>query len=1066
MKALIINACALDQIISQGTHKAEMMLSGPVKCFDVQCIPSKDASPLPLLPVNSIKTGFYFHGQQSYGGRVHFSGKTSIQMSRTKSHNSGIFFDRRQILGQLYTPILKGRRYLAKVHASSSSTTNTDGSKKSSQYSKEKSEDYISRFLREKPSEIEQKFLIGDKFYTLREREKLKTSVLKRIKNALSELANKSVPNDIQAQEGIKNASSELKGSLLSEDIQETEESEEKHHGAPTGDIDKEIPSRPVYLKDLLRQYKGELYVPEEAFKYHASEVGEFNSRLETFPKMRLEDLLKVMRANQIEMLTSRAIQNPEGVYVYRDFIIDLKEFPGEKSLQRKKWTIHLSEEEAQTVLREYSGPQREVERVLTPYVVPPSVMPHSVASSISSRVMIELTMITSVITAVAFTVGGLVSAMVFAVTGLLSVIAVNFVWPVAFSLLEVVAVLLLRCAETAWRMLARVGSMNPLGNFPKASAFLASGGFWALLQAVFFIVVIIITMAVLIRFTLIRRPKDFRKWDIWQAIEFGQSKPHARVEGSTGVTFKDVAGIDEVVGELKELVRYLKNPELYNKMGTKAPHGVLLTGPPGCGKTLVAKAIAGEAGVPFYQMAGSEFVEVLVGVGAARVRDLFKRAKVNKPSVVFIDEIDALGAMRHGVSGQSNGEKYDAGAQERETTLNQLLIELDGFDTGQGVIFLGATNRMDLLDPALLRPGRFDRKIKVSPPGAKGRLEILKVHANRVKLSPSVDLSIYANNLPGWSGAELAQLLQEAALVAVRHGHDSILQSDMNKAVDRLTLGPERMGVEEISPFLWRRATAEVGIALASHLLRRVENAHVECCDRISIIPRGETLSRTIFNRLDEEAYIFERRPQLLHRMQVMLGGRAAEEVMYGRNTSTASLTYLPDASWLARKIISIWNMENPMVIHGEAAPWKRDPGFTGPPLNFEGSLYDDYGLYEKSLNYNLDDDIVLRTEKLVNDMYQQIFRLVQRYHAALAKAVYVIMEMQEITGADLDIIIDQYPADTPVHLVEEEDNPGSLLPRVGVKQTIPLEASESSTIPWKKTSHEEEKLSSKTVT
>lgn len=1042
-----------------------MMITGPMKCFDVHCIPSKDANPHPLLPVNIIETGFYFHGQKSYGGRVHFSGKRSIQMSKTKSHNRGIFFDRREILGQVYTLIPKERRYLAKVHASSSSTTNTDESQNSSQYSKKKPEDYISRLLREKPSEIEPKILIGDKFYTLSEREKLKVSV--RIKNALNELGSKLVPNYIQAQEQIRNALSELTSKLLSKDTQETEQREEEHHGASSVDIDKETPSRPVYLKDLLRQYKGELYVPEEAFKFHASEVGEFNRRLETLPKMHLEDFLKAMRANQIEMLTSRAVQTPEGVYVYRDFIIDLKELPAEKSLQRKKWTIHLSEEEAQAVLGEYSGPQREVERLLTPYVVPPPVMPHPVASSISSRVMIELTMITSVVTAAAFTVGGLVSAMVFAVTGLLAVIAIDFVWPLAFSLLKVVAVLLLRCVKKAWTILARVGSIGGfLGRYPEASVFLASGGFWALIQAIFFIVVVIIAMAVLIRFTLIRRPKDFRKWDIWQAIEFGQSKPHARVEGSTGVTFRDVAGIDEVVEELQGLVRYLRNPESYTKMGTKAPHGVLLTGPPGCGKTLVAKAIAGEAGVPFYQMAGSEFVEVLVGVGAARVRDLFKRAKVNKPSVVFIDEIDALGAARHGVSGQSNVENYDAGAQERETTLNQLLIELDGFDTGQGVIFLGATNRMDLLDPALLRPGRFDRKIKVSPPGAKGRLEILKVHANRVKLSPSVDLSVFSNNLPGWSGAQLAQLLQEAALVAVRNGHDSIVQSDMNNAVDRLTLGPERKGVEQISPFLWRRATAEVGIALASHLLRRLENAHVECSHRISLIPRGETLSRVIFNQIDEEGYIFERRPQLVYRMQVMLGGRAAEEVMYGHNTSTASLRYLQDASWLARKIISIWNMENPMVIHGEAAPWTRAPGFSGPPLNFEGSLYDDYDLYEESLNYDLDNDIVLRTEKLLNDNYQHIFTLIKQYHAALAKAVYVIMEMREITGDDLDVIIDQYPADTPVALVEEEDNPGSLPPRVGVQQMLPLEASESSTISWKKkTSHEEEKLSSKTI-
>lgn len=1048
-----------------------MMLAGPMKCFDVQCRPSKDASPLPLLPVNSIKTDFYFHGQQSYGGRVYFSGKRSIRMSK-RSCNRGIFFDRRDILGQVYTVIPNERRHLAKIHASSSSTTNTDESKKSSQYSKEKSEDYISRLLREKPSEIEQKFLIGDKFYTSRERENLKASVQKRIKNAFSEFASKLVPIDIQFQERIRNGFSEFTSKLLSKDIKETQQSEEKQHGASSGDIDNEIPSNAVYLKDLLRQYKRELYVPEEAFKFHTSEMGEFNSRLETLPKMHLEDFLKAMRANQIEMLTSRAVQNPEGVYVYRDFIIDLKELPAEKSSQRKNWTIHLSEEEAQAVLGEYSGPQREVERLLTPYIVPPPVMPHPVASSISSRVMIELTMITSVVTAAAFTVGGLLSAMVFAVTGLLAVIAIDFVWPLVFSLLKVVTVLLVSCVEKVWNILVRVVTMGGiLGRYPEISVFLASGGSWALLQAAFCIVITIMAMTVIMRFTLARKPKDFRKWDIWQAIEFGQSKPQARVEGSTGVTFKDVAGIDEVVGELQELVRYLRNPEVYSKIGTKAPHGILLTGPPGCGKTLVAKAIAGEAGVPFYQMAGSEFVEVLVGVGAARVRDLFKRAKVNKPSVVFIDEIDAVGAMRQGVSAdnnednEDNGEEYDAGAQERETTLNQLLIELDGFDTGQGVIFLGATNRSDLLDPALLRPGRFDRKIKVSPPAEKGRLDILKVHANRVKLSPSVDLSVYANNLAGWTGAQLAQLLQEAALVAVRHGHDSIVQSDMNKAVDRLTMGPEREGIEQISPFLWRRATGEVGTALASHLLRRLENARVESCNRISVIPHGDTLARSIFNQLDEDAYIFERRPQLLHRLQVMLGGRAAEEVMYGRNTSTVSLRYLSDASWLARKIISIWNLENPMVIHGEAAPWKRTPGFTGPPLKFEGSLYDDYGFYESPLNYNLENDIVLRTDKLLNDMYQNIFTLIQHYHAALAKAVYVLIEMQEITGDDLDVIIDQYPADTPVHLVEEEENPGSLPPRVGGQQMVPLETSDSSAIYWKKTSHGEEKLSSKSV-
>ncbi|KAF2585279.1 hypothetical protein F2Q70_00034986 [Brassica cretica] len=295
---------------------------------------------------------------------------------------------------------------------------------------------------------------------------------------------------------------------------------------------------------------------------------------------------------------------------------------------------------------------------------------------------------------------------------------------------------------------------------------------------------------------------------------------------------------------------------------------------------TLVAKAIAGEAGVPFYQMAGSEFVEVLVGVGSARIRDLFKRAKVNKPSVIFIDEIDALATRRQGIFKENSDQSYNAATQERETTLNQLLIELDGFDTGKGVIFLGATNRRDLLDPALLRPGRFDRKIRIRPPNAKGRLDILKIHASKVKMSDSVDLSSYASNLPGWSGAKLAQLVQEAALVAVRKTHSSILQSDMDDAVDRLTVGPTRIGLELGHEGQCRRATTEVGVAITSHLLLRYEDAKIERCDRISIIPRGQTLSQVVFHRLDDESYMFGRRPQLLHRLQPTDPGRWDSEI------------------------------------------------------------------------------------------------------------------------------------------------------------------------------------------
>ncbi|KAI7994439.1 hypothetical protein LOK49_LG11G02838 [Camellia lanceoleosa] len=281
----------------------------------------------------------------------------------------------------------------------------------------------------------------------------------------------------------------------------------------------------------------------------------------------------------------------------------------------------------------------------------------------------------------------------------------------------------------------------------------------------------------------------------------------------------------------------------------------------------------------------------------------------------------------RQGIFSGSTNDLYNAATQERETTLTQLLIELDGFDTGKGVIFLGATNRMDLLDPALLRPGRFDHKIRIRPPNAKGRLEILKVHARKVKLSDSVDLSIYAQNLPGWTGAKLAQLLQEAALVAVRRGHNSILQSDVDDAVDRLT-----------------------------------------------------TLSQVVFHRLDDESYMFERQPQLLHRLQVLLGGRAAEQVIYGRDTSRASVNYLADASWLARKIITIWNLENPMVIHGEPPPWRKRNKFVGPRLDFDGSLYDDYGLIEPPVNFNLDDEVAKRTEELMSDMYGTTVALLRR--------------------------------------------------------------------------------------
>ncbi|KAL2551098.1 FtsH extracellular protease family [Forsythia ovata] len=866
---------------------------------------------------------------------------------------------------------------------------------KASQNSDVEKEDFVTKVLRENPSQVEPKYLIGNRLYTLTEKESLsKKGFDSRFFEILRRL-------NLKALVGRNGKESKIDANLVKSDG--------------------------VYLKDILREYKGKLYVPEQVFGINLSEEEEFDRNLKELPKLSYEDFQKYLKSDKIKLVSFKEDSGVSyGNYGYRDFVVDLKEIPGEKSLHRTKWAMKLGEDQARALLEEYQGPRYEIEKQMMSYVGKLPEYPHPVASKISSRMMVELGVLTAAMAAAAVVVGGFLASAIFAATSFVFAAAVYVLWPIAKPFLKLFFSLVFGVLERVWDKLADI--FGDGGIFTKMYEVYTFGGVSASLEMLKPIMLVFLTMVLLVRFTLSRRPKNFRKWDIWQGIEFSQSKPQARVDGSTGVTFNDVAGIEEAVEELQELVRYLKNPELFDKMGIKPPHGVLLEGPPGCGKTLVAKAIAGEAGVPFYQMAGSEFVEVLVGVGSARIRDLFKRAKVNKPSVIFIDEIDALATRRQGIFRESTDHLYNAATQERETTLNQLLIELDGFDTGKGVIFLGATNRMDLLDPALLRPGRFDRKIRIRPPNAKGRLEILKVHGRKVKLSDTVDLTSYANNLPGWSGAKLAQLLQEAALVAVRKKHNAILQSDMDDAVDRLTVGPKRVGIELGHQGQCRRATTEVGTALTAHLLRRFENANVERCDRISINPRGQTLSQVVFHRLDDDTYMFERRPQLLHRLQVLLGGRAAEEIIFGRDTSKASVNYLADASWLARKIITIWNLENPMVVHGEPPPWRKKPKFVGPRLDFEGSLYDDYDLIEPPVNFKLDDDIAKRTEELMHNMYGKTVALLRRHGAALLKTVKVLLNQKEIHGDEIEFIIDNYPPQTPTSLILEEGDPGSL--------------------------------------
>ena len=350
----------------------------------------------------------------------------------------------------------------------------------------------------------------------------------------------------------------------------------------------------------------------------------------------------------------------------------------------------------------------------------------------------------------------------------------------------------------------------------------------------------------------------------------FGRSRARRYEPSGEKATFADVAGIDEAKEELSEVVDFLRNPEKYGKLGGRIPHGVLLAGPPGTGKTLLARAVAGEAAVPFFSMAASEFVEAIVGVGAARVRDLFKEAKENAPAIVFIDELDAIGRSRtSGIAG------FSGGNDEREQTLNQILTEMDGFDSATSVIVIGATNRPDVLDAALLRPGRFDRRIAVQPPDRGGREAILRVHTRGVPLAPDVDLARIAATTPGMVGADLANLVNEAALLAARRSHERVDESDFTDALERIVLGAERQVMMSLED---RRRTAyhESGHAIVGMLTKGADPVR-----KVSIIPRGMALGVT-FAAPDSDRFNYLR-PEVQAKINVALGGRAAEEVVFG---------------------------------------------------------------------------------------------------------------------------------------------------------------------------------------
>jgi cell division protease FtsH len=412
------------------------------------------------------------------------------------------------------------------------------------------------------------------------------------------------------------------------------------------------------------------------------------------------------------------------------------------------------------------------------------------------------------------------------------------------------------------------------------------------------------------------------------QALSFGRSKHKIYDRKELKTTFHDVAGVDEAKAELVEIVDFLKNPRKYQRLGGRIPKGVLLVGPPGTGKTLLARAVAGEADVPFFTLSGSEFVEMFVGVGAARVRDLFEQAKDKAPCIVFIDELDAIGKSRAGVTG------FVGGHDEREQTLNQLLAEMDGFDASKGVIIMAATNRPEVLDPALLRPGRFDRQIVVDKPDVRGREAILRLHARSVVLAPDVDLGVIAARTPGFAGADLANIVNEAALLAARKDKNAVEMADFEEAIDRVVAG-----LEKKSRVLSERERDIVAHHEMGHALVAASVAHADPVHKVTIIPRGVAALGMTYQRPTEDRFLVTR-SELEDRIAVLLGGRVAEELVYGE-VSTGAHNDLERATELARLMVMKYGMSErvglatfgeraPLFLKGNGLPWSGERDYS----------------------------------------------------------------------------------------------------------------------------------------
>ncbi|MBW4576652.1 MAG: ATP-dependent zinc metalloprotease FtsH [Aphanothece sp. CMT-3BRIN-NPC111] len=466
------------------------------------------------------------------------------------------------------------------------------------------------------------------------------------------------------------------------------------------------------------------------------------------------------------------------------------------------------------------------------------------------------------------------------------------------------------------------------------------------------------------------------------QAMNFGKSRARFQMEAKTGIMFNDVAGIEEAKEELHEVVTFLKQPERFTAIGAKIPKGVLLVGPPGTGKTLLAKAIAGEAGVPFFSISGSEFVEMFVGVGASRVRDLFKKAKENAPCLIFIDEIDAVGRQR--------GTGIGGGNDEREQTLNQLLTEMDGFEGNNGIIIIAATNRPDVLDSALLRPGRFDRQVMVDYPDMKGRQEILEVHARNKKLAPEVSLEAIARRTPGFTGADLANLLNEAAILTARRRKDAITILEINDAVDRVVAGMEGTPLVDSKS---KRLIAyhEIGHAIVGTMLPDADPVQ-----KVTLIPRGQAQGLTWFTPKEEMG--LDTKTQILAQIATTLGGRAAEEVIFGKaEVTTGAGNDLEKVTAKARQMVTRFGMSElgPLALESQ---------------NGEVFLGRDWGGSRSEYSEEIAASIDAQVRSIIAHCYEEALRIIQENRTAIDRMVDILIDQETLEGDDFRKIVAEH--------------------------------------------------------